>query len=100
MFGSVFPGDVLFGALLLWRFMTYYLSLLVGLGCVIFDRTVSMKKLAEKNRNSSENEQEKTAEEAIPETILEKGQDDVVQESTVFTGYTASAAQGCSEEAD
>lgn len=91
MFGGVFPGDVLFGALLLWRFMTYYLNLLVGLACVIYDRTVSMKKFANKNR---------TEDDITDETTLQKGQDDVVQESEESAGFTVSAAQGCSEEAD
>ncbi|MBQ9943245.1 MAG: flippase-like domain-containing protein [Clostridia bacterium] len=90
MFGSVFPSDVLFGALLLWRFMTYYLNLLIGLGCVIYDRTVSMKKHAQKNNT------ERTAD----DTIFEKGQDDVAQENEETVGYTISAAPGCSEEAD
>lgn len=90
MFGSVFPSDILFGALLLWRFMTYYLNLLIGLGCVIYDRTVSMKKYAQKNKT----------EKAADDTILEKGQDDVVQENEETVGYIVSAAPGCSEEAD
>ena len=95
MFGRVFPGNVLFGALLLWRFLTYYLSLLVGLGCVIYDRSLSMKRHA--NKNKTEN---LAADEAADDTILEKGQDDVVQESEESTGYTVSPAQGCSQEAD
>lgn len=95
MFGSVFPSDVLFGALLLWRFMTYYLNLLIGLGCVIFDRTVSMKKYAQKNKA-----EKIAADETADDTILEKGQDDVVQENEETAGYVVSAAQSCSEEAD
>ena len=90
MFGSVFPGDVLFGALLLWRFMTYYLNLLVGLSCVIYDRTVSMKKLTQKSRMQDD---------LTDEDIVQKGPDDVVRKEE-SAGFAVSAAQGCSEEAD
>ena len=36
-FQAIFPENKLLGALLLWRFFTYYLSLLVGFGGVIFN---------------------------------------------------------------
>lgn len=96
MFGNIFPGDILVGALLLWRFMTYYLSLLVGLGCVIYDRAVSMKKYAKKKSE----EKTTVAAETDNDAILQEGQDDVVQENEETVGYTVSAASGCSEEAD
>lgn len=43
IFQSVFPSDKLFGALLLWRFFTYYLTLIIGMGCVIFDSAVTIR---------------------------------------------------------
>lgn len=42
-FQGVFPENKLLGALLLWRFFTYYLSLIVGLGCVVWDSSASIR---------------------------------------------------------
>jgi len=42
-FQHVFPADKLVGALLLWRFFTYYFTLIVGLGAVICDGAVSIR---------------------------------------------------------
>lgn len=50
-FQDIFPENKLFGALLLWRFFTYYLSLIVGLGCVVWDSSTSMRR---KNRELQE----------------------------------------------
>lgn len=45
LFGAIFPDGTLLGALLLWRFFTYYLPLLAGLSGVIADsiRTIRGK---------------------------------------------------------
>ena len=49
-FQHVFPADKLVGALLLWRFFTYYFTLLVGLTAVITDSVLSMRRYnADKN---------------------------------------------------
>ena len=42
-FQHVFPADKLVGALLLWRFFTYYFTLLVGLAAVIADSAWSIR---------------------------------------------------------
>ncbi len=42
-FQHVFPADKLVGALLLWRFFTYYFTLIVGLGAVICDGAASIR---------------------------------------------------------
>ena len=43
-FQNIFPADKLLGALLLWRFFTFYLALIVGLGAVIFDSVKSLRR--------------------------------------------------------
>ena len=45
-FQHIFPADKLVGALLLWRFFTYYFTLLVGLAAVIVDSVISMRRAA------------------------------------------------------
>ena len=42
-FQHVFPADKLVGALLLWRFFTYYFTMLVGMGGIVADSAWSMK---------------------------------------------------------
>ncbi len=42
-FQNVFPADKLVGALLLWRFFTYYFTLIVGMGGIIIDSAWSMR---------------------------------------------------------
>lgn len=86
-FQGVFPENKLFGALLLWRFFTYYLSLMVGLSCVVADSSMSIKR--------------KTRElQAELDALPQKGEKSIVQESEAFSGYVSSPAAGCGEEAD
>ena len=67
-FQDIFPANKMLGALLLWRFFTYYLSLIVGLGCVVWDSSTSMKR--------------KTAElETQIAQLSQKGRETIVQES-------------------
>ncbi len=47
-FQHVFPADKLVGALLLWRFFTYYFTLVIGVAAVIIDSVWSMRRAAEK----------------------------------------------------
>lgn len=42
-FQGVFPENKLLGALLLWRFFTYYLALLIGLGSVIINSASNIR---------------------------------------------------------
>ena len=42
-FGSIFPEQLIFPALLLWRTITYYGALLIGLGAVIYESARSMR---------------------------------------------------------
>ena len=42
-FGSIFPEGLIFPALLLWRAITYYGALLIGLGSVIYESVHSMR---------------------------------------------------------
>ena len=53
-FQHVFPADKLVGALLLWRFFTYYLTMIVGVSAVIFDSAWSMRNAREKNAAETE----------------------------------------------
>ncbi|MBQ4640309.1 MAG: flippase-like domain-containing protein [Clostridia bacterium] len=86
-FQDIFPANKMLGALLLWRFFTYYLSLIVGLGCVVWDSSTSMKRKT--NELQSEiNEYSK------------KGLGNGVQEDQNSPGCAAAPAQGNSEEAD
>lgn len=45
-FQHVFPADKLVGALLMWRFFTYYFTMIVGLSAVIYDSAWSMRRAA------------------------------------------------------
>ena len=42
-FQHVFPADKLVGALLLWRFFTYYFTLIIGFFSILIDSTFSMR---------------------------------------------------------
>lgn len=64
-FQHVFPAGKLVGALLLWRFFTYYFTLLVGMGGIITDSAWSMKH-ARELPGPEETERELTAEETQP----------------------------------
>ena len=59
-FQHVFPADKLVGALLLWRFFTYYFTMIVGVFAVIVDSAWSMRHTAG-NKNAREGD-------ATPET--------------------------------
>ncbi len=48
-FRSFFPDSVIFAALLVWRFITYYLFILVGAVAVLVDQTFSLRRYR-KNR--------------------------------------------------
>ena len=54
-FQDIFPANKMLGALLLWRFFTYYLSLIVGLGCVVWDSSSNMKKKKEELQEKVDN---------------------------------------------
>ena len=53
-FQQVFPADKLVGALLLWRFFTYYFTLIVGLSAVIIDSAWSMRHASAKKEEAAE----------------------------------------------
>ena len=42
-FQHIFPADKLVGALLLWRFFSYYFTLILGLGAVVVDSAWNMR---------------------------------------------------------
>ena len=54
-FQDILPANKMLGALLLWRFFTYYLSLIVGLGCVVWDSSSNMKKKKEELQEKVDN---------------------------------------------
>lgn len=59
LFLGVFTGEgVVLGALLLWRFFTYYITLLFGMGTVIFDSTRRKKEILSAHPTVSEIEQQ------------------------------------------
>ena len=43
-FQQAFPAGTLVGALLLWRFMTYYLSIIIGFTGVLLDSATMFKR--------------------------------------------------------
>ena len=59
-FQHVFPADKLVGALLLWRFFTYYFTMIIGVCAVVIDSAWSMRHAAG-NKNAREGD-------ATPET--------------------------------
>lgn len=44
LFGGIFPDELLFIALMLWRFCTYYLSVLVGAAITIVENAASLRR--------------------------------------------------------
>ena len=65
-FQQVFPADKLVGALLLWRFFTYYFTLIVGLSAVIIDSAWSMRHASAKKEDAAEEGGTGLAPEAYP----------------------------------
>ena len=86
-FQDIFPANKMLGALLLWRFFTYYLSLIVGLGSVIWDSSSSMKKKTQELQDTLDG-------------MAQKGTAEIVQESETCNRQVSSPAQSCGEEAD
>ena len=62
-FQHVFPADKLVGALLLWRFFTYYFTMIVGVAAVIIDSAWSMRHGAGKNAAAAEEGEKAIAQE-------------------------------------
>lgn len=86
-FQQVFPEDKILGALLLWRFFTYYLTLLLGMGCVIGDSTASMRR-------------HKKEEETPSADTLEKGEMPIAQEDPEIRGYPDAPEAGGNQETE
>lgn len=85
-FQQVFPADKLVGALLLWRFFTYYFTLIVGLGSVIADSAGNM-------RRASKEKGDKTAP-TLEESTGEKGEMPIAQEISRPAGHPDSRTAG------
>ena len=45
LFGQLFSGGTLFWAMLIWRFFTYYMYIIQGIGVMIYDSVHGNKKL-------------------------------------------------------
>ena len=54
-FQHIFPADKLVGGLLLWRFFTYYFTLIIGLCAVIIDSAWSIRHPSHKDNGETEN---------------------------------------------
>ena len=65
-FQHVFPADKLVGALLLWRFFTYYFTLIIGLGAVIIDSAWTMRHISEEEKITAEEGEANVAREVHP----------------------------------
>ncbi len=56
-FRSFFPDSMIFAALLIWRFMTYYLFIIVGFFAVIIDQTFSIRRKRREMRRETVSEE-------------------------------------------
>ncbi|NLD52963.1 MAG: flippase-like domain-containing protein [Clostridiales bacterium] len=69
-FGSYFPGSIVFGALLVWRFLTYYLSIITGFIGVLIDGSRNRKRAtrlaALQNAEPADGESDDADEQAQP----------------------------------
>ena len=65
---SIFPRDLQFPALLLWRAVTYYMALLVGLGSVIYESARSIRRNRKAAADSPGNVTDPAEEGAADET--------------------------------
>ena len=50
LYAKVVPGDLLFASLLLWRFVTYYFPILVGLCSTIYESAYSIRRNSQKGQ--------------------------------------------------
>ena len=53
-FGKVIPGDLIFAALLMWRFCTYYITLIVGMCSVVGESVRSIRNGSNRKENAAE----------------------------------------------
>ncbi len=77
-FRSFFPDSIIFAALLIWRFITYYLFIIIGAIAVFIDQTFSIRrkrKLAGEQAELIESIDE-TMEEDIKDEAADVGEDD------------------------
>ncbi|MBQ6257883.1 MAG: flippase-like domain-containing protein, partial [Clostridia bacterium] len=68
-FQHVFPADKLVGALLLWRFFTYYFTLIIGLSAVIIDSAWTMRHVSEEGKKTAEEGDSNVAQEVHPGSV-------------------------------
>jgi len=54
-FKNVFPADQAVGALLIWRFFTYYFTMITGFGAVLVDGAANMRRIKKEKKSLSEN---------------------------------------------
>lgn len=59
-FQNVFPADKLVGALLLWRFFTYYFTMIVCFGAVLYDSAWSMRHAGNDDGEGGETDAQET----------------------------------------
>ena len=59
-FQNVFPADKLVGALLLWRFFTYYFTMIVCFGAVLYDSAWSMRHAGNADGEGGETDAQET----------------------------------------
>lgn len=57
-FRSFFPDDLIFASLLIWRFITYYLFIIVGFFSVLIDQTYTMRNKKKQRDKISEPDHE------------------------------------------
>lgn len=57
-FRSFFPNSTIFAALLIWRFVTYYLFIIIGFFGVVTDQTFSLRKKRREKRSLTETPEE------------------------------------------
>ena len=65
-FQHIFPADKLVGGLLLWRFFTYYFTLIIGLCAVIIDSAWSIRHPGHKENDGPEDDSAKEAQTEEP----------------------------------
>ncbi len=56
VFYEMFGGGAVFAPMLIWRFLTYYLMLIVGSFVVVFDEVIAMRRAGRKTKAETEDE--------------------------------------------
>ncbi|MGI6160669.1 MAG: flippase-like domain-containing protein [Christensenellales bacterium] len=96
-FRPFFPRPVLFVSMMLWRFMTYYLNIIVGAAVVFFD---SVAELVKQKKSKAKAEAAEPVSEAVPDSVSDDTRQADDYDETQEDGVDAAQADGDNDDSD